>query len=316
MYRSADGSVFHDNRKGYGISELKRPCGYCIQCRLNHSESWAIRMVHHAQSHEETSFITLTYSDENLPKNSSLLYNDVTKFIKRLRRVLDKTPYKNKLSYYRVGEYGENFSRPHYHLILFGFDFTYKLRYKNIENNRTHESSKDDRKYYKSTLLDDLWDNGFADIGDVDYATCQYVAKYVMKKVYGPSSKNYYGLHTPEKASMSKGIGKQWLKQFWGDVYPDDYCLQDQKKYRVPKYYDKWLELNNPDLYDSVKQKREDSTFGDPSLHDRVLSHKVQLLKNASFLRDGQKPNSALDDELYRMHKNEVDFFHKLTKDT
>lgn len=314
MYRTQDGSLLHDNHKGLGISELKRPCGYCIKCRLNHSETWAIRMTHHAQSYDETSFLTLTYNDVSLPENSSLQYRDVTLFIKKLRKILSKTPYKDKINYYRVGEYGDQLSRPHYHLILFGFDFTYKLRYKGEENLRTHESSKEDRKYYKSNFLTDLWGHGHADIGDVDYSTCQYVAKYVMKKVYGPKSINHYGQKQPEKASMSKGIGKSWLQKFWSDVYPDDYCLQDKKKYRTPKYYDTWLEKNKPDLYASVKQSREDSIHEDAPLENRVLSHKVQLLKNASFLRDGVIPHSYLDDQLYLRNKKEVEYFHNLKK--
>lgn len=51
---------------------LSVPCGRCIGCRLERSRQWAIRCVHEAQLHEETAFITLTYSPENLPPGGTL----------------------------------------------------------------------------------------------------------------------------------------------------------------------------------------------------------------------------------------------------
>jgi len=43
------------------------PCGKCTGCKLERSRQWAVRLMHEAQLHERTSFITLTYRDEDLP---------------------------------------------------------------------------------------------------------------------------------------------------------------------------------------------------------------------------------------------------------
>lgn len=54
-----------------------------------------------------------------------LLYSDVQKFFKRLRSRLNRIPYvaqtlaKQPLYYFVVGEYGETYARPHWHILLY-----------------------------------------------------------------------------------------------------------------------------------------------------------------------------------------------------
>ena len=70
-----------------------------------------------AGQHTDNAFVTLTYADDQLPDGNSLCPEDVTKFLKRLRKRIDPV----KIRYFLCGEYGEgSTSRPHYHLILFG----------------------------------------------------------------------------------------------------------------------------------------------------------------------------------------------------
>jgi hypothetical protein len=314
-HRTADGNIIFSDPKNIGISELKLPCGQCIGCRLNHAEGWALRMVHEAQCHEENAFITLTYSDENLPEKGNLNYEDVTKFIKKLRKLLNKTHY--KIKYYRVGEYGENFSRPHYHLILFGFDFSAKLRYRGQENEYLHWRTKNGNKYFISSLLTNLWRLGHAEIGEVNYNTCMYVAKYVTKKVNGRNKESHYqridefGEYIPvepEKSSMSRrqAIGKQWLEKFSSDVYPEDTCIHDARRLKVPRYYDKWLEKNNPTLYDQVKQERENNTK-QISQVDLTRTHEVKILAQKQFIREleGDATPNAIDEKILKYNKDD-----------
>jgi len=323
-FKDAEGNIIFNNDKGLGISELNLPCAQCIGCRLNHAEGWAIRMIHESQLHEQNSFLTLTYSDENLPPNGNLRYEDVTKFIKKLRKVLSKTQFKNTIKYYRVGEYGENFSRPHYHIILFGFDFSNtQIKYKNKLNSKTLWRSKP-HKYYISSLLNDLWTFGHCEIGDVNYQTCMYVAKYVTKKVNGKNKTAHYSRCDQhgeifqleqEKSSMSRkqAIGKAWLEKFYTDIYPKDFCVHSTKKLKTPKYYDKWLEKYHPSLYDSVKSERESSMIdrdADPIALTR--SYEVKLLNFKQSVRslDGAAPTSDYDEKTLQYKKNESDWIH------
>ena len=76
-------------------------------------------------------FVTLTYNDENCPRDYQLNKVDYQLYLKRLRQNLarSRAPAR-KIKYYCVGEYGEigsehdyyntGFGRPHYHLIISG----------------------------------------------------------------------------------------------------------------------------------------------------------------------------------------------------
>jgi len=324
-YRDADGNIIFNNSHGQAHSQLDLPCGQCIGCRLNHAEGWAVRMVHEAQLHEQNAFLTLTYSDENLPPNGSLNYEDVTLFIKRLRKVLQKTPY--KIKYYRVGEYGENFSRPHYHIILFGFDFSPRLRYRGQENERTVWRTKNGNKYYISPLLSQLWRLGHAEIGEVNYNTAMYVAKYVTKKVNGQRKDAHYRRVTSdgelvpveqEKSSMSRkqAIGKQWLETFWSDIYPEDNAVIETKRLKTPRYYDKWLEKNNPELFTQIKIEREANSLTSESQLDLTRKYHSKVLTQKQFIREYDNTNetNSHDKDILDYRLNEAITLHELRK--
>lgn len=322
--KDAEGNIKFNGKDSF--TDLYLPCGQCMGCRLNHAETWAIRMTHEAQLHEQNCFITLTYSDENLPENGSLQYDDVTKFLKRLRKLLDKT--KVKIKYYRVGEYGEKLSRPHYHIILFGFDFSAKLRYRGQENSYEHWRTKDGNKYYVSSLLNQLWGVGHAELGEVNYQTCLYVSKYITKKINGPAAETHYTRCTetgelvsvePEKASMSRreAIGKNWLEQYWKDIYPHDHCVVNNKVLKVPKYYDKWLEQKFPEIYQQVKISREQSQIDSTiDIQELARIHEVKYLTSKQHSREleGAAPTNEIDEKIIRYNKNQAIDYHQRTK--
>ena len=76
-----------------------------------------------ATQHAESTFVTLTYSEQSLPKLPlvggllpTLQRKDVVGFLKRLRTNVSPV----KFRFFGCGEYGEQTERPHYHLLLFG----------------------------------------------------------------------------------------------------------------------------------------------------------------------------------------------------
>lgn len=324
VLKDSDNNILFTNE---GTPSL--PCGQCIGCRLNHAEGWAIRMTHEAQLHQENSFLTLTYADQHLPVHGNLDYRAVTLFIKRLNKALSKTPYHKKTKYYLVGEYGDNFSRPHYHVILFGFDFSYKIRYKGTENEKILWRTKDEHKYYTSTFLNDLWEKGHCEIGDVNYNTCMYVAKYVTKKINGKNADSHYKRIDingeiinveREKSQMSRreAIGKKWLENFWSDVYPEDSVIHEARRLKVPRYYDKWLEKNNPSLFEQIKIHRENSMLElkQRTQTDLTRIHEVKLLnsKNSSRELEGAAPANKIDEEILAYSKREQTTLHQRKK--
>ena len=127
-YRSHNGGiVFKPQLAIRQGAFLDVPCGRCIGCRLDKARDWALRCNHEASLYSaglNNCFLTLTYDDAHLPKDHSLKKIHFRKFIRALRK---KT--KQKIRYYMCGEYGNAteannwIARPHYHAILFGYQF-------------------------------------------------------------------------------------------------------------------------------------------------------------------------------------------------
>jgi len=167
------------------------PCGQCIGCKTDKSNEWAARCYHEARMHKDNCFVTLTYDPINIPEGGTLVKSDLQKFMKRLRE-----KYEHPIRFFACGEYGDAFNRPHYHLLLFGHDFSDK---------RLHSRNKKPGQHlYRSDTLELLWPQGFSTIGLFDIASAKYVAAYTAKKVIGKEQHEHYKGKLPEFALMSR----------------------------------------------------------------------------------------------------------------
>lgn len=231
------------------------PCGQCIGCRLERSRQWAVRCMHEASLHPCNSFLTLTYDDEHIrwspvTGEQTLYKRDLQLFMKRLRKHLEPL----KVRFFACGEYGDNTYRPHYHLILFGFDFR--------SDRRLYKMSNAGFPYYISDTLNKLWSFGYCLVADVSFDSCAYVARYVTKKLNGEAGRIKYEGIQPEFVNMSRrpGIGADWFAKYAGDVYPYDRVIivdnDKVRKLRPPKYYDKLYDAINHDEMELIKEKR------------------------------------------------------------
>lgn len=237
--------------KAGGKGELQLPCGQCVGCRLERSRQWAVRMMHESSLHLDNCFITLTYSPENLPADLSLNKRHFQLFMKRLRKRV------GPLRFFHCGEYGDGGGRPHYHAILFGYDFPDKVFY----------SERGGVRLYRSPLLESLWNLGFCTVGAVSFESCAYVARYVMKKVTGDAAESHYSRVNcygevysilPEYVTMSRrpGIASDWFRKFGNEVFPSDEVISRGFPSRPPRYYDQLLAGSEPSVFDFVKRKR------------------------------------------------------------
>lgn len=249
----------------YSDLRVELPCGRCIGCRLERSRQWAIRCMHEASLHDENSFITLTYSPEQLPEGETLVLSDMQKFIKRLR----KSYSDKKIRYFACGEYGDNFKRPHYHVLLFGFRF-----------DDEEVLCKGSYELRRSDELERLWPFGFCSIGDVTFESAAYVARYCLKKITGEKADEHYQGRQPEFTTMSRrpGIGRDWLQKFESDVYPsDEVVVRGKHVCRPPRYYDQVLEKEEPAAYREIKAARQrKQKLGDGSARLNVIERCVE----------------------------------------
>lgn len=219
---------------------IKIPCGRCIGCRLERSRQWASRIMCESQIHEKNSFLTLTYAENPI----SLVKRDCQLFLKRLRKKLD-----NEIRFYLCGEYGEQTHRPHYHCCLFGEDFSFDR----IEFRRTPSGI-----LYYSQFLTDTWALGHTLIGNLDFESASYVARYCTKKITGPSAESHYAGREPEFALMSRrpGIGAPWLEKFSADVYPSDELIIRGRPTRPPRFFDQKFSGADPEGFAIIKSNR------------------------------------------------------------
>lgn len=229
------GIVFNPSKSLIGVSSpIKLPCGQCSGCRAERAHQWAVRCGHESRSFDSSCFITLSYNDESVPSDFSVKMRHWQLFMMRLRK-----RFGSGIRFFGCGEYGDQSLRPHYHALLFNFDFADK-RYRTERNGN---------RVFTSEALSELWPDGFHEIGSVTNASAGYVARYCLKKINGKRADDHYyrpspvdgQMHRvePEFATMSRrpGLGTNWFDNFAAETFPSDFLIVDGRKVRPPAYY-------------------------------------------------------------------------------
>ena len=263
-YRASNGGIVFKREKSLNGQSFEVPCGKCIGCRLDYSRDWAVRCKHEARMNEKNMFITLTYNNENLPENGTLVKKDFQDFMKRLRKTTD-----NKIKYFHCGEYGEKTKRPHYHALIFNYEMEDKIPWVNRNGNQT----------YISEDLTRIWSKGITEIGQVTWKSAAYCARYITKKVYGEEAEKHYASEIqinkktgemtviktlqPEYTTCSNrggGIGRSWYEKYKSDIWNNG-CVtiidgERPFKCSVPRYYTEILKKEQPEKYEKFKSKQ------------------------------------------------------------
>lgn len=217
------------------------PCGKCLACLGRRRDEWAFRLGVEERYSSSSFFLTLTYSDDNVPEAWSDRHGcmlpifskrDVQLFLKRLRK---KRPHDN-LRYFCVSEYGGQFGRPHYHMILFNAVGT------------------------QADIHEDClraWDLGIVHIGSVTDASIKYVCKYCL------AYEDEYKSETPDKpfmlCSRRPGLGYHYINDSTRARFgrnPDSLIGLSGVVHFVPRYIRNKLNPN-PNYYDRWKQERK-----------------------------------------------------------
>ncbi|MGL6174060.1 MAG: rolling circle replication-associated protein [Cellulosilyticaceae bacterium] len=255
--------VFTDPRNAHSVNPIEIACGQCIHCRLQRSRETALRAVHEAREFENNCFITLTvapeYMDEVFP-DGSLDHRPFQLFAKRLRKKFKGLEFVthpitkkvvNPIRILMCGEYGEQLNRPHYHACLFNFDFPDKKLW----------TTRNGVKLYRSEQLEKLWPYGYSTIGEVNFESAAYLARYVTKKITGEQSDEHYT--DPETGVLRKkeyivfpsgyGLGRLFYEEYKDQMYANDVVLSNKgHKMKPPRYYDKIYDLTNPEDFAKI----------------------------------------------------------------
>jgi len=300
--------IKYDIAKHTNENVIPLPCGQCIGCRLENSRQWAVRCVLEASLYPNNCFITLTFNNEYISDNQSLVKSDFQKFMKRLRKHTDTHIYDKKtnsyikrdiplskqgitpkIRYFHCGEYGSKLDRPHHHACIFNFDFEDKKFW----------SRRRGVTLYRSELLESLWSDpdtkesyGFSTIGEVTFESSAYVARYITKKITGEQKENHYQGRKPEYITMSRrpGIAKDWFDKYkHTDVYDQDQIIiRNNIKCKPPKYFDKKFDEIEPIRYTSIKEKRilQSKQNPDRGPERLLIKEKIKLSKTKYLRRE------------------------------
>ena len=241
-------------------------CGCCPSCVLRRSAVQTNLLTAYSAQFRYVYFVTLTYAPDFLPEGGTLVRKHVQDFLKRLRdRFSDQ-----KIRVFYCGEYGENFSRPHYHLCLFNCTFKDGVRW--FSNNGNW--------IYRSKLLEELWPFGNSSFSDFTFETAAYVARYCTKKISGSLADEHYAGRLPEFCGMSlkPGIGSSWFDKYGeSDLFPHDNVIVRGARCKPPRYYDKLRDRVDPDGLAKAKQVRQE--LADECADDNTFSRLRTRLK-------------------------------------
>lgn len=243
-------------------------------------------------------FATITYNNKYVPKVTTvdpdsgkqvpaltLRKRDFQLWMKRLRRAFSD----DKIRFFASGEYGSETFRPHYHAILFGLHLDDLQPWEKSSGFQTFLSKKlvktwsmcynVDSKGSHDLLPEGDWTDGNHSfrqgsclyepygrivISPCSWETCAYTARYTAKKSNTLFSEFYerFGLEAPfTLMSRKPGIGRQYYDDH-PDLYDYRYInIPGQEggiKFTAPRYFDRLLEKENPELLESQKKLRRE----------------------------------------------------------
>lgn len=90
-------------------TRLLVPCGKCGSCLERKISDYTIRCKEEAKNSYQSFFVTLTYEKDPV----QLYRRDLQTYFKRMRKA------GARFSYFALGDYGDKFGRPHYHVLVF-----------------------------------------------------------------------------------------------------------------------------------------------------------------------------------------------------
>lgn len=210
--------------------------------------------------------------------------------VKNLGKIQEQKDRKS-IRYLICGEYGPKTLRPHYHACVFNWKPKDLKFYK--------ENHCGDR-LFTSKKLSKIWGKGFVIIGELNYQSACYVARYVSKKLF--KEKNYQNAKQlniqPEfiESSRNGGIGIKYWNEYKNIIINNKGIIlkiKDKVKNKpIPKYFmRKWKETGDMEYdwytYENSERGRKQwqETLSKTSLSEsEYLSLLEQQLKNKAKL--------------------------------
>lgn len=217
-------------------------CNHCILCRRYKQFRYKTMAQLESLSHVlPPLFITLTYNNEHLPKDTSVKYQvrEMQNFNKRLRKRLSQIDTSISYKYIFVSEFGEKNNRLHYHALIYGIpeELRKMIPNKTLDNGTKKHRPDLNEVMIITDLIYDSWNKGYTMTEIAQDSTGSYVMKYIGKRE-----------GTDTKMLKSIKLGHQLI-----DKKLDE--LRANPEIQTINYLDNNSKLQKLPLYDFVKNK-------------------------------------------------------------
>lgn len=248
-----------------------------------------MRMLHECDSWPSSIFITLTYSDVNLPQNSSLVKEHFQLFIKRLRKRLENEG--RQIKYFACGEYGDKNTykqfdkvkvgseRPHYHAIIFGMSL------EDEDKNKIMDAWP-----YADWSVASIRNNSF---GLAEKDSINYVSQYIDKKLSGEEEEKFLQTNRlPVFRLLSQGIGKKHCLENSNQYVNNEKITMFGVNQSFPRYYLKLLNLEKSSFREErANQKSMDLVEYYTDLADITFDTAYRILEPSEIkkINDGNQ---------------------------
>lgn len=290
----------------YFTQYYKVPCGWCLNCRVDKRNYLKDCLNYEYNNYGCGSFVTFTYDDNHLAPllrqgadgkiNATLCRDDYIHFLYRLRSTIARKKLNDKLinprfKYLCVGEYGDEFQRPHFHIIFLGLDWLACEK-----------------------LFLDNWKNGLIDSLPIKEGCFDYVLKYLDKQVHGKQAMELYdnqGLERPFH-THSTGLGKGLYLQQMDYILNHNYCYKSEHNLDrpLPNYWkNKLFGKTKPDYKKyrdvmrsyNVKGENHNNIYGYSLKQMNDFKHKQAILRAqniyAKSIQSGRACDFVIDNE-------------------
>lgn len=191
---------------------IQVPCGKCVEClKAKISERLCSLYMEFIDRGFYAVFVTLTLSDNVFLKDMSGVKRS------HVKPLLDDMRKHKELSYFLTSEYGSTTDRPHYHMIVFGF-----------------QNLKQAEDYFLKH-----WSNGLISVTECNDARFTYVAScHITKCSHIPE---YVDFNTGEVLPCNKpftissrGIGYSYARKHAKQLYHDGVFYYKGKPFHLP----------------------------------------------------------------------------------
>lgn len=266
-----DNNVFHRSYNKSNSKFTQFRCGQCMNCRVQSSMelSWYSNLELQScyKRGLSSSFCTLTYSDAFVPLvrvgnklECSLREKDLSDFWKRSRQWLKCKGYNNKLTFISCGEYGDKFSRSHYHFVLFGI----------------HPVLAD-------LFISNNWHFGIFQSGMLTSGGINYVCKYMTKAPRGKLAKELFDDKGIERPFLhhSANLGSDWIIEHYDEIVENGFKYYDNGQWHnIPSYLrrklDSFSEFDRGSFFKSEKIKARQAGFDSVEDYQRIKAYNTE----------------------------------------